>query len=160
MSQLVVRHAEPGDSKTVAIMIEEIERHYGATTIQPFDERLAQVEQALFGAPPLAQLVLALSNGEIIGMAAYSFLWPAAGATHSLFLKELYVRPDRRRLGTGRRLVQEVRDIAAARPGCSRMEWMTDRGNDAARQFYRHLGFEELEGKVNYRIADHGEQTA
>ncbi|WP_260726266.1 GNAT family N-acetyltransferase [Dactylosporangium roseum] len=134
-------------------MIEEIERYYGATTIQPFEQRLAQVEAALFGTPPLAYCVLAVADSEVVGLAAYSFLWPAAGSTHSLFLKELYVRPDGRRLGTGTRLMRELRAIAADRPGCSRVEWMTDRDNDGARAFYRRLGFEEFEGKVNYRVA-------
>jgi ribosomal protein S18 acetylase RimI-like enzyme len=152
VQHLVVRQAAPSDAKAVAAMIEEIERYYGATTIQPFEERLAQVEAALFGTPPLAYCVLALADGEVVGLAAYSFLWPAAGSTHSLFLKELYVRPDGRRLGTGTRLIAEMRAIATARPGCSRVEWMTDRDNDDARAFYSSLGFEEFEGKVNYRI--------
>jgi ribosomal protein S18 acetylase RimI-like enzyme len=152
LSQLVIRHAELSDSKATAMMIEEIERYYGATTIQPFEERLAQVESALFGTPPLAYLLLALLDNEVVGLAAYSFLWPAAGSTHSLFLKELYVRPDGRRLGTGTRLMQEIQAIAMTRPGCSRVEWMTDRDNDGARAFYRNLNFEEFEGKVNYRV--------
>ena len=152
MQEIVVRRAEPNDAKAVTAMIEEIERHYGATTIQPFEERLMQVEAALFGAPPLASAVLAFADGEAVGLAAYSFLWPAAGSTHSLFLKELYVRPDGRRLGTGTRLMQEIRSIAAARPACSRIEWMTDRDNEDARAFYQRLGFEEFAGKVNYRV--------
>ncbi len=152
MQNLVVRHAEPSDAKAIAAMIEEIERYYGSTTIQPFDERLSQVESALFGTPPLAYCVIALADGEIVGLAAYSFLWPAAGSTHSLFLKELYVRPDGRRLGTGTRLMRELQAIGAARPGCSRVEWMTDRDNEGARAFYRNLGFEEFQGKVNYRV--------
>jgi hypothetical protein len=87
--QLVIRAADRSDSKIVATMIEEIERYYGATAIQPFEERLAQVEAALFGTPPLAFLLLALVDGEVVGLAAYSFLWPAAGSTHSLFLNSL-----------------------------------------------------------------------
>ncbi|MEV4134025.1 N-acetyltransferase [Dactylosporangium sp. NPDC049742] len=152
MQQLVVRHAEPSDAEAVATMIEEIERYYGATTIQPFEERLVQVKVALFGTPPLACCMLALAGGEVVGLAAYSFLWPAAGSTYSLFLKELYVRPEGRRLGTGTRLMQEVQAVAANRQECSRVEWMTDRDNDGARAFYRDLGFEEFGGKVNYRV--------
>lgn len=153
MQDLVVRHAEPSDAKTVAAMIEEIERYYGTTEIQPFEERLAQVEAALFGTPPLAYCVLAVVDGEVVGLAAYSFLWPAAGSTTSLFLKELYVRPNGRRQGVGGRLMTEMQAIAVARPGCSRVEWMTDRDNDAARAFYRSMGFGEFGGKINYRVA-------
>ncbi|MEV4481801.1 GNAT family N-acetyltransferase [Micromonospora coxensis] len=94
----------------------------------------------------------AITNDEVVGLAAYSYLWPAAGSTHSLFLKELYVRPDGRRQGVGARLMEEMKAIAARSPGCSRLEWMTDRSNDGARAFYRQLGFEEFEGKVNYRL--------
>jgi ribosomal protein S18 acetylase RimI-like enzyme len=161
----VVRGAELDDSEAIAALIEEIERYYGATTIQPFEERLAQVRLALFNSPPLAYVTLALRSDELVGLAAYSFLWPAAGSTHSLFLKELYVRPGARRLGIGVQLMRAMQAIAEARPGCSRIEWQTDRGNDSARAFYKKLGFDEFEGKVNYRmevagLSQHRDQTA
>jgi ribosomal protein S18 acetylase RimI-like enzyme len=149
---LIVRPAQPTDVGVVATLIEEIERHYGATVIQPLAERSAQVDAALFGDPPLAHALLALVDGLVAGIATYSFQWPAAGSTHSLFLKELYVRPDRRGLGIGTRLVDRVRAIAEARPGCSRVEWMADRDNEAARAFYRRLGVAEFTGKINYRV--------
>lgn len=75
MSALVVRDAEPHDLATVATLIEEVERHYGATVIQPFDERLQQVENALFSTPPLAYGLLVEGGGVVVGFAAYSFLW-------------------------------------------------------------------------------------
>lgn len=153
MSDLVIRPAVPADVTDIAIMIEEIERYYGSTEIQPLDERVTQVEQALFGNPPLATALLAEAGGALVGIAAYSFLWPAAGSTHSLYLKELYVRPDGRRHGTGTRLMTELQTIAANRPGCSRIEWTTDHDNPTARAFYRALGFEEFTGKIMYRIS-------
>lgn len=136
-------------------MIEEVERFYGTADadIQLFDERQAQVEEALFGSPPLASaLVVEDETGDIVGLAAYSFLWPSAGSAHSLFLKELYVRDTLRRQGIGVRLMNELREFAAARPGCSRLEWMTDRVNANARTFYRSLGFEEDNEKIVCRI--------
>ncbi|GAB7052252.1 GNAT family N-acetyltransferase [Catenuloplanes indicus] len=152
MADIVVRDAEPGDAVVVAELIEEIERYYGAASVQPIEERVAQVRSALFGVPPLAWLLLAVDGEEVVGLAAYSFLWPAAGSTHSLFLKELYVRPSRRRRGVGASLMGRVRDIAEARPGCGRVEWQADRDNPVAQAFYRGLGFEESAGKINYRI--------
>ncbi|WP_260859657.1 hypothetical protein [Streptomyces cupreus] len=57
-----------------------------STEIQPFEERRAQVEEALFGSPPPAPALLVEDEaGDIVGLAAYSFLWPSAGSTHSLF---------------------------------------------------------------------------
>ncbi|MGW2468430.1 cyclophane-containing RiPP N-acetyltransferase HaaN [Streptomyces bauhiniae] len=149
-----IRPAEKSDVPGLAALIEEIERFYGtpAAGIQPLDERLAQVEEALFGSPPLAAaLVVEDEGGVIAGLAAYSFLWPSAGSSHSLFLKELYVRESLRRQGIGVRLMEEVRAIGRARAGCTRVEWTTDRFNADARSFYRSLGFEEYDGKVFYR---------
>ncbi|WP_455359389.1 cyclophane-containing RiPP N-acetyltransferase HaaN [Streptomyces sp. SYSU K21746] len=150
---VTIRPAEKGDIRPVAELIEEIERFYGSTEIQHLDERQSQVEEALFGSPPLASALLVEDEtGELVGLAAYSFLWPAAGSSHSLFLKELYVRDTLRRQGVGARLMDELRAIAAARPGCSRVEWMTDRDNPDARSFYRSLGFAEFDGKIVYRV--------
>jgi ribosomal protein S18 acetylase RimI-like enzyme len=96
-------------------------------------------------------LLVETEFGDLIGFAAYSYLWPAAGSTHSLFLKELYISEQFRRHSVGQRLMRELYEIAAARPGCSRVEWMTDRDNAAALSFYRELGFTEFDGKVVYR---------
>lgn len=148
-----IRQASETDTWALARLIEEIERYYGATEIQPLEDRRSQVTQALFGSPPLASALLVEDDrGDIIGMAAYSFLWPAAGSSHSLFLKELYVRDSLRRQGVGKQLMRELQRIAEDRPGCSRLEWMTDRGNSGARSFYRELGFAEFDGKIVYRL--------
>ncbi|MEU8522874.1 cyclophane-containing RiPP N-acetyltransferase HaaN [Streptomyces sp. NPDC048577] len=150
---VTIRPAEKRDVLAVTELIEEIERHYGATEFQPLEERRTQVEEALFGSPPLASALLVEDEaGDIVGLAAYSFLWPAAGSSHSLFLKELYVRDALRRQGVGARLMEELRSLATARPGCSRLEWMTERDNPGARAFYKALGFAEFNGKVVYRI--------
>ncbi|MER7177892.1 cyclophane-containing RiPP N-acetyltransferase HaaN [Streptomyces hyaluromycini] len=152
---VTIRPAEKRDVPAMAELIEEIERYYGTTDadIQPLDERRVQVEEALFGSPPLASALLVEDDtGDIVGLAAYSFLWPAAGSTHSLFLKELYVRDTLRRQGIGARLMDELRALAAGRPGCSRVEWMADRDNPGAPAFYQALGFTESDGKIVYRI--------
>ncbi|MFJ2947723.1 cyclophane-containing RiPP N-acetyltransferase HaaN [Streptomyces sp. NPDC087226] len=150
---VTIRPADKQDIAALAELIEEIERFYGSADIQPAEERRAQVEEALFGSPPIASaLVVEDTTGDLVGLAAYSFLWPAAGSSHSLFLKELYVRDTLRRQGVGTRLMNELRALAAARPGCSRVEWMTDRDNPRARSFYRRLGFTEFNGKIVYRV--------
>ncbi|MFF5333991.1 GNAT family N-acetyltransferase [Streptomyces sp. NPDC013181] len=149
---VTIRPAHPDDVPALAALIEEIERFYGGTALQPFPERRAQTHEALFGPHPLAHALVAAEDGELAGMAAYSFLWPASGTTHALFLKELYVRDAWRGTGVGARLMDSLREVASARPGCSRMEWMADTNNPAARRFYEGLGFKELAGKVVYRV--------
>ncbi|NEC65794.1 GNAT family N-acetyltransferase [Streptomyces sp. SID9727] len=154
---VTIRPAGPDDLPPLAALIEEIERFYGATEIQPLAERRAQIEESLFAPIPLAQVLVAdPGDGTLAGMAAYSFLWPARGTTHALFLKELYVSEPWRGGGVGARLMAELRTVASARPGCSRMEWMGDTDNAPALGFYGALGFEVVEGKAVYRVGVEG----
>lgn len=94
---------------------------------------------------------MAWDDGQLAGFASYSFLWPAAGLTRSLYLKELYVTERARRTGVGKLLMQRLYDIAAEH-GCSRVEWTTDRDNPDAQRFYAELGVPVRESKLFYRV--------
>jgi ribosomal protein S18 acetylase RimI-like enzyme len=129
-----------------------MESFYGATEIEPFDQRIASLHEYLFDDHPSAFVLLARSNGgQAIGMISYSFLWPALGASRSLFLKELYVREPYRRQGVARHLMKALFEIAAANK-CSRVEWTTDHENAQAQRFYSALGFPVCKEKIFYRL--------
>lgn len=147
----IVTHAEPADVSALADIAEEIDRFYGATTVESLEIRVRQISEALFHDPPSAYALLAWDNNRPTGFASYSFLWPAAGLTRSLYLKELYVSEAARGQGTGKLLMQRLYSIAA-KHGCSRVEWTTDRGNLDAQRFYSHLGVTVNESKLFYRI--------
>jgi GNAT superfamily N-acetyltransferase len=105
----------------------------------------------LFGDVPAAHVLLARTDGQVVGFAAYSFLWPAAGLTHSLYLKELYVGQAWRGRGVGTALMRRIREVAAT-AGCSRVEWTTDDDNSAAKRFYEALGAPVHPAKIFYRL--------
>jgi GNAT superfamily N-acetyltransferase len=137
----------------MAVLLQDLEAFYGGAPSggQSLDDEQAQIEALLFSdGPPAAFVLLAEDDEVIVGLASYSFLWPAAGVTRSLFLKELYVRQSHRRRGVGRELMAAVFGVAEERD-CSRVEWMTERDNRAARSFYGSLGFELDASKVAYR---------
>jgi GNAT superfamily N-acetyltransferase len=100
---------------------------------------------------PVGRALLAWEEARLVGLASYSFLWPAVGLTRSLYLKELYVVESARRGGAGALLMRGVADIAL-KQGCSRLEWTTDRGNNQADEFYSHLGFPVNTSKTFYRV--------
>lgn len=88
---VVVAPAEPVHVDVLAALFEELDKFYGETDVEPLDVRIRQINEALFGNPPLAYAQLAWDAGVLVGLATYSFLWPAVGLTRSLYLKELYV---------------------------------------------------------------------
>lgn len=149
---VVVAPAEPQHIVALAALLEELDRHYGTTEFEPFDQRIAQIQDALFGQVPAAFALLAWHEADLVGMASYSFLWPAAGVTRSLYLKELYVAQDWQRQGIGKLLMDSLQTVAT-KHGCSRVEWTTDRDSEGAQQFYARLGVPVDDGKLFYRIA-------
>ena len=131
----------------LAELIAERDRYYGAPRPEPEEPA---IEDALFGPTPAGTALVAVHDGGLAGLAAYSFLWPAAGVTRSLYLKELYVRAASRRYGIGRLLMRELGRVAAEHR-CSRIEWTADTDNPAAQRFYAALGAEPLATKIFYR---------
>jgi GNAT superfamily N-acetyltransferase len=152
---ITIAGAAPGDEDAVAALLAELGRFYGDAPGGTPDGRAAAVRDVLFGAPPLAHALLARDGPDLAGLAAYSFLWPAAGLTASLYLKELYVAETYRRAGTGRLLMGGLAEVAKRR-GLSRVEWTTDASNTGAQAFYEALGARPLTAKIFYRIAGAG----
>ena len=89
---MTVSPASPQDVEAIAELLAEMDRFYGDDDDrEPHDERIRQINEALFGNPPAAYALLARDGATLAGIATYSFLWPAIGLTRSLYLKELYV---------------------------------------------------------------------
>lgn len=150
-----INPASPGDGLALAGLLAEMDDFYGASRTEPVDERVRQINDALFSGHPAACALLAWDGTRLAGMAAYSFLWPAVGLTRSLYLKELYVGAGHRHQGVGKLLMGAVFETAA-RQGCSRIEWTTDTGNVGAQAFYAGLGLPKHPSKVFYRVQDSG----
>lgn len=143
-----IEQATEADVDVISVILGEIEAYYGGKAT-PGDP--VQIRTALFGDRPAATVLLARDGEQVLGLASYSLLWPAAGADTSLYLKELYVREPARRQGVAGALMEAL-EVEAASAGCSRVEWTADRDNPPALAFYEALGAEPRDGKVFYRL--------
>ena len=147
---IVIVPATEEDLPAFIALLEEMDSFYGDVTEGTAKERIQRVGAVLFGQLPKATVLLAKDGDQLVGMASYCYLWPAAGVSTSLYLKELYVRQAKRRAGIGKLLMDKLVDIARAE-GCTRVEWTTDRDNSEAQRFYDGLRYEINAGKVFYR---------
>lgn len=148
-----IRLATHDDVEAIAFLMEDLDRFYGVTDVEPPGARVPQIAAALFDDPKAAYVLLACEGGRLVGMAAYSFLWPAAGVTRSLYLKEIYVAEADRGKGIGTLLMQRLCQVAVEH-ACSRVEWTTDKGNVLAETFYQRLEAPKNEDKIFYRLED------
>lgn len=146
--QVRIEQASEQDIPVIAELLGEVEQYYGGDNT-PGDPD--EIGDALFGPIPAATCLVARDGDRVVGFASYSFLWPAAGSTKSLYLKELYVREQVRSQGVGQAFMAELKRIAAA-AGCKRMEWTGDTDNPVALAFYEKMGVPQNTGKVFYRL--------
>lgn len=98
----MVGAAQDDEVDGVVSLFDEIDELYGDPREEDRERRAAEIRRALFSDPPLAYLLVTHDFGRIVGIAAYSFLWPAAGTSASVYLKELFVSETHRRRGIGR----------------------------------------------------------
>ena len=149
-NEIRLAEAIPGDEHAIVDLYAKIDEFYGVTEREDPLIRAERTRGALFGDPPLGRALLAWDDTTLAGFAGYQFIWPSAGMTTSLYLKELFVSAGYRGTGLGRLLMARLREVAAEH-GCTRFEWTTDTGNLSAQRFYQSLGTAPMKTKLFYR---------
>lgn len=138
-----VRDAVSDDIEVICSLIEEHARYEGKDDLA-LDR--AEMARHLFGPRPHACVLIAEVDGEVAGMALYSWFLPTWDGRPGIWLDDIYLRPAYRRHGLGRALLTELR---ARTDG--RIEWDVQGGNDTATAFYDRLGARPVRGWVRYR---------
>lgn len=99
----------------------------------------AGLAMQLFGERPRAEVLIAEVDGEPAGFALFFHNFSTFVGKPGLYLEDLFVRPDFRGLGLGKRLMVRLAQIAVERD-CGRFEWSVLDWNAPAIEFYRGLG--------------------
>lgn len=87
----------------------------------------------------------------VAGMAMYFNNYSTWRAKPGIYLEDLYVKPQYRKRGYGKLLLQALaRQVLAIDGG--RLEWSCLTWNEPSLQFYRSLGAKEMEGWVGLRV--------
>ena len=104
----------------------------------------AALRETLFGKKPAAEVVIAYVDNVPAGFALWFHNYSTFLGKPGLYLEDLFVLPEWRGHGVGRRLLSHLASVAVER-GCGRMEWAVLDWNESAIGFYRKLGATLLE---------------
>ena len=141
--------ARPEDCRTVFALIRALAEYERLSHLVVGSEE--DLRNELFGVHPVIESVLAWDGDSAVGFALYFHNYSTFLARRGLYLEDLFVRPEWRGRGLGKRLLAHVARVAVER-GCARLEWSVLDWNEPALRFYRALGAEALDGWTVHRL--------
>ncbi len=136
-SRIALRSATPADIPLILDLIRglaEYEKLAHEAVATP-----ALLEQHLFGPRPAAEVVIAELDKQPVGFALFFVSFSTFMGLPGLYLEDLFVRPEHRGAGVGKRLMAHLARLAVER-GYGRFEWSVLDWNEPAIRFYRSLG--------------------
>lgn len=96
-------------------------------------------------------LFVASEGRKLVGYALYFYTYSSFLAKPTLYLEDLYVQDEYRKMGVGFALFRRCVD-EAQRAMCGRMEWSVLAWNDKALKFYERMGAKRLSDWWVYRL--------
>ncbi len=144
-----IRAARESDSGTILGFIRELAE---------FEKLLHEVEateemirKSIFE-KHVAEVVLAEVDGRPVGFALFFHNFSTFLGKPGIYLEDLYVKPEFRGKGYGKRLLIYLAKLAKERD-CGRFEWAVLNWNEKAISFYRSMGAKPMNEWRVYRLA-------
>jgi GNAT superfamily N-acetyltransferase len=147
----VIRPAEPNDVPAILGLVRELavyEKEPDAVDATESDFR-----RALFpdhDAPTVFAHVAQI-RGETVGMAIWYVTFSTWTGRGGIWLEDLFVSPEHRGSGLGKRLLAALAELCAER-GYGRLEWWVLKWNTPSIGFYDSLGGQPMDEWLTYRL--------
>ena len=137
-----IRLGEAGDAGAVDAMVAALAAETGGLPRKT--STVADFRAALSARPQLLFALVAEAAGRPVGLCLWHFWLSTWRGRAGIYVQDLYVAPEARGRGLGRRL------LAAAQAACPQAGFIrlgVEASNAAGLRFYRGLGFERMEGE-------------
>jgi GNAT superfamily N-acetyltransferase len=118
---------------------------------RPTTDARARLAADALASPPRFEVLLAEVDGAVAGYALHFWTYSTFLARPTLYLEDLFVRPEARQRGAGAALFDACA-AEAARRGAGRMEWQVLDWNAPSIAFYRRKGARHLSEWQTFRL--------
>jgi GNAT superfamily N-acetyltransferase len=134
---LTIRDANPADVPTILALVREL----AAYEREPDAVKATEADflRHGFGERPLFRTLMAEWDGEAAGFALYFFGFSTWTGGPTLYLEDLFVRPEHRKKQIGVTLMRRLARLAVEN-GCKRFIWQVLDWNAPSIRFYESLG--------------------
>lgn len=157
-AEIQIRPARPEDAGPFLQLVDALAAYERLSP--PDAEAKVRLIDHLFRDRPTYRLLVAEREERVVGYAAHCLSYSTFLARPTLFLEDIFVLPEERRHGIGRKLFLYVAKTAVAE-GCGRMETFVLDRNEVALSFFarEHLALRQewllhrVEGEALRRLA-------
>jgi len=144
-----IRPATKEDIPILFSFINQLAEHHNSTCELAATEDL--LEENLFGKTPGAEVLIGILNGIPVAYALFVHNFSTLLSKRGLYLVDLFVIPEARHKGIGKRILIHLARLAKER-NCARFEWSVQIKNLTAIDFYENLGAEAMNNWKTYRM--------
>jgi len=149
VSFIKIRKATKRDVALILQLIKELAKYEKLSKDVSATKNL--LRKWLFGRNAVAEVLLAFLDGEPAGYTLFFHNFSTFLGKPGIYLEDLFVKPEYRNKGVGKRLLVEIARIAKKRD-CGRLEWSVLNWNAQAIDFYKKLGAKPLDEWTMYRV--------
>ena len=147
-----IRKATPDDTPTIFDLIKKLSvyekmENEVITSVEELRENIFTKN--------FSKVLLAEEEGKPVGFALYFFNFSTFVGKPGLYLEDLFVEPEYRGKGYGKKLFVELAKIALEE-NCGRMEWSVLNWNTPAIEFYKSLQAKPMDEWTVYRLDQKG----
>lgn len=147
--KLIIRKAEEKDIPNIISLIKELAEYEKLLhLVEITDDKLKKV---LFVENKFVEVLIAEYDGILAGQALFFNNFSTFVGKPGIYLEDLYVKPEFRSKGIGKKLLQKIISLAKERD-YGRVEWCVLDWNKSAIDFYKNIGAVELEEWKIFRL--------
>ena len=147
--EVIIRAAEERDVPDIVRLTKELAEYEKLSEFCTITEEM--FSRIIFEERSLSVLV-AEQNGITVGIASYYFYKISTfSGKKVLYLEDLYILPEERGNGTGRRFIGELKKIAKDK-GCGKIEWKCLKWKEPSIAFYDKIGGTQDDQWITYSI--------
>ena len=149
VSNFKIRPAVENDAGTIFSLVKELADYERLTHEVVATEN--DIRRSLFGERPFAEALIGEYERTPISFALFFYNFSTFIGKPGIYLEDLYVKPEYRSKGLGRKMLAYIARLAIKR-NCGRFEWSVLDWNTPAIRTYDRLNAKPMQDWILYRL--------
>jgi len=148
-SNFIIRAATENDAAVILSLIKELAEYEHLS--HEVEATAEDIRRSLFGDRPVAEALIGEYQGVPVSFALFFYNFSTFVGKPGIYLEDLYVKPEYRSNGFGRRMLAHIAGLAKER-NCGRFEWSVLDWNKPAIRTYDRLKASPMKEWILYRL--------